>query len=45
MGIPPLPGDAWFPKKGNDLAHSFVYCVAVVLVAPNAESSGDVVAL
>jgi hypothetical protein len=45
MGMPPLLGDGWFPKKGNDLVHSLVYCVAVVLVAPSADSSGDVVAL
>lgn len=44
MAMPPLPGDAWFAKKGKDLVHSFVYCAAV-LVAPSAESRGEVVAL
>jgi len=44
MAIPPLPGEAWFAKKGRDFVHSFVYCAAV-LVAPRAESSGEVVAL
>jgi hypothetical protein len=44
MGMPPLPGEAWFVKNGRDLVHSFVYCAAV-LVAPRAEMSGDVFAL
>ena len=44
MAIPPLPGEAWLPKKGSDFVHSVVYCAAV-LVAPIAENSGEVVAL
>ena len=39
-----MPGDDWFAKKGKDLVQSFVYCAAV-LVAPIADSRGDVVAL
>jgi hypothetical protein len=42
--MPPLPGDDWFAKKGKDLVHSLVYWAAV-LVAPSAESRGEVVAL
>jgi hypothetical protein len=44
MATPPLFGEP-VVKNGTDLAHSFVYCAAVVRVAPNADSSGDVVAL
>lgn len=25
MAMPPLPGEAWFAKKGSDFVHSFVY--------------------
>lgn len=45
MGIPPLFGDCWFAKNGSDLVHSFVYCAADFVVAPRADSSGEVVAL
>ena len=45
MDIPPLFGDCWFAKKGSDLVHSFVYCAADLVVAPRADSSGEVVAL
>lgn len=45
MAIPPLPGEAWVPKKGSDLVHSVVYWAVAVLVAPKASSRGDVVAL
>ena len=44
IAMPPFPGDAWFAKNGKDLVHSFVYWAAV-LVAPRAESRGEVVAL
>lgn len=44
IAMPPLPGDAWFAKKGSDFVHSFVYCAAV-LVAPRADRRGEVVAL
>lgn len=44
MAMPALLGEAWFAKKGSDLVHSLVYCAAV-LVAPRADSRGDVVAL
>lgn len=40
MGMAPLAGEAWLAKKGSDFVHS-----AVALVAPRAESSGEVVAL
>lgn len=45
MAMPPLPGEAWLPKKGSDFVHSVVYCAVAVLVAPKADSRGDVVAL
>jgi hypothetical protein len=45
MAMPPLPGEAWVPKKGSDLVHSVVYWAVAVLVAPRADSSGEVVAL
>lgn len=45
MVMPPVPGEAWFPKIGRDLVHSRVYCVAGVLVAPSADRSGDAAAL
>jgi hypothetical protein len=44
MGMPPLPGEAWLAKKGRDLVHSFVYWAADLVVAPRADSSGEVVA-
>jgi len=44
MGMAPFAGDAWFAKNGSDLVHSLVYCAAV-LVAPRADSRGEVVAL
>lgn len=44
MGMPPLLGDAWFAKKGRDLVHSLVYWAADLVVAPRADSSGEVVA-
>ena len=43
--MPPLPGEAWLPKKGSDLVHSVVYCAVAVLVAPRAANKGEVVAL
>jgi hypothetical protein len=45
MGTPPLFGEPWPVKNGTDLVHSFVYCAAVLRVAPRADNSGDVVAL
>jgi hypothetical protein len=45
MAIPPLPGEAWFPKNGSDLVHSVVYCAVAVLVAPSADKSGEAAAL
>ena len=45
MGMPPLLGEAWFAKNGSDLVQSFVYWAADFVVAPRADSSGEVVAL
>jgi hypothetical protein len=45
MGMPPVPGDAWLGKKGNDLVQSLVYWVVFVFVAPMADRRGEAVAL